>query len=357
MLTAKQVLAAYERSHGIVIPGAVEFATDEWKYDFEMAMDAQPALVTTASSGIPSFLTTLIDPQMLQILTAPNDATSIFEEVKKGDWVDETAMFPVIEHAGFVTSYGDYNNLGRTSVNPTFPQRQAYLYQTFIEYGDLELDRAARARINWAGELRNSAIMILEKFANLIYFKGIAGLQNYGIQTDPNLNPSIAPAPKVNGGFAWLSGSAPNATASEIFSDIESLVNTVIIQGRGNINKKTEMILALSPSRDGAMAATNSFNVNVEDQLKKNYPNLRVQTAVQYEALSATNAQGFAAGEMAQLICPNVGGQQSGWCAFNTKLRAGRIIPKASTFEQKMTQGNWGAVIRQPWAIATMIGI
>ncbi|TIS53181.1 MAG: DUF2184 domain-containing protein, partial [Mesorhizobium sp.] len=42
------------------------------------------------------------------------------------------------------------------------------------------------------------------------------------------------------------------------------------------------MTLAMSPESQLAMTATNSFNVNVEDLLKKNFPNLRVVSAVQY---------------------------------------------------------------------------
>jgi hypothetical protein len=79
--------------------------------------------------------------------------------------------------------------------------------------------------------------------------------------------------------------------------------------------------------------------------------------AMQYGALTAQNPQGSALGELMQLYCPEVEGQQSGFCAFSEKLVAGPIIRWLSSYKQKMTQSSWGAVLRQPFAMATMIGI
>lgn len=39
------------------------------------------------------------------------------------------------------------------------------------------------------------------------------------------------------------------------------------------------------------------------------------------------------------------------------KMRAGRLIPDLSSYKQKMVGGTLGAVIRAPFAIASMIGI
>ncbi len=355
-VNVQSILASYERD-GFYFPGAQAFLRPEWGQNINLAMDAQPSLVTTPSSGIPAFLTAIIDPNILRIRQASNNAALIFEEVRKGTWVTESAIFPVVERGGNVTSYGDFEAGGQTTVNANFETRQPYLFQTLCVWGELQLERAGLAQISWAAELQGAAVDVLAKFENLVYFKGIAGLQNYGIQTDPNLPPASAPAPKANGGLAWLSGNAPNATANEIFADIQTLVNQLISQSAGNIDTKSEMILALSPSREGALTATNSFNVNVKALLKDNYPNLRIQNAIQYGAITSQNPQGVAAGEMAQLIAPKAGGQATGWVAFSEKLRTHRVVLDVSSFKQKLTSGVYGAVIRQPFAMATMIGI
>lgn len=58
-----------------------------------------------------------------------------------------------------------------------------------------------------------------------------------------------------------------------------------------------------------------------------------------------------------QLIAAKVEGQDTGYCAFNEKMRAGAVVRDLSSFKQKMAQGSFGAVIRQPFAISQMLGV
>lgn len=350
-------LAVFERVAGIYLPGAVDYIKPEWKHDFGMAMDAQPTLVTTGSSGIPAFLTTFIDPDILRVLTTKNQAANILGEVRKGSWLDITAMFPVVEQTGEVSSYGDFNTNGRAGINTNFPTREAYLYQVMVEYGELEMERAGLARIGWAAELKGAAINILNKFQNLTYFYGVAGLQNYGLLNDPSLPAPIAPAIKAAGGAKWWLNNSLNATANEIYADVQAMFAQLVTQSGGNVDQASKMVLALSPRSAAALTATNQYNVNVSDLLKKNFPSLRIETAIQYGALSTANPQGVAAGEVVQLIAEQVEGQDTGFTAFNEKLRTHPLIRDVSSFKQKLTAGSWGAVIRQPFAIAQMLGV
>jgi hypothetical protein len=361
-------LVALEQ-YGITLPGAMEFIDPTWKGNFQaamdgakvkygMALDAQPALITSPNSAIPVFLTTFVDPDLIKVLLAKNKAAEIIGEVKKGSFVDTTAMFPMVEYTGEVSSYGDHSNNGRVGANLNFPQRQQYIYQTIVEYGDLEMERAGLAKVGWASEMRNSAVVTLNKFQNLTYFYGVAGLQNYGLINDPNLPASLTPTVKAAGnGNVWWYNGAPNATANEVFADIQSMYRALVSQAQGLVEADTPMTLALSPSSATALTFTNSFNVNVNDLLKKNFPNLKVETAVQYGAVSASNPQGNAGGEFVQLIAANVEGQETGYAAFSEKLRAGPVIREMSAFKQKLSQGTWGAVIRQPFAISSMLGV
>jgi hypothetical protein len=353
----KRALAYHEKAWGITFPGAQAFCRPEWKENLELAMDAQPQLVTTASSGIPAYLTFFTDPDILHILTAPNEGAEIFGEKQKGSWESTTLIFPVVERTYEVTAYGDYSNNGRSGINTIFPERQPFLYQTITEYGDLEIARVGLAKIGFVAEQKEAAIDGLNKFGNLSYFKGISGLQNYGCQNDPSLYAAIAPGPKANGGLAWLNGTSINATANEIYQDIQSLVIQAINQSSGLLNTKSEYVLAMSPRSEGALTATNTFNVNVAALLKNNYPNLKVKTAIQYGAVTTQNPQGSAAGEMVQLWAPKAAGQDSGYCSFNAKLAAGPVVRDLSSYKQKMNQGSSGFILRQPWAMATMIGV
>lgn len=352
--------AAQLAARGVINPFATSYMPEGFKRNYGLAMDAQPLLTTVPNSSIPAFMTTYVDPAVYEILFAPNKAAEILTERKNGDWTTQTAMFITVEHVGEVSSYGDYAENGHTGANVNFPQRQAYLFQTIKEYGDLEADRAGLAKLNWVSEIDKAAALALNKYLNYSYFFGIGnGLQNYGLLNDPNLTAALTPSVKANGGNGWLNsgGTALNATANEIFGDIQSLWLTLVNQTAGLVTAETKMTLALSPASQLAMTATNSFNVNVEDLLKKNFPNLRIVTAVQYGKTSTSNQQGIAAGNLVQLIAGNIEGQEVGFCAFNEKMRAHTLFRALSSYKQKITAGTYGAIIRQPFGIAQMLGV
>jgi len=325
-----------------------------------MAMDALPTLTTDPNAGIPTMFTTWVDPEIYQVVFAPLRAVDIIgPERRTGDWTEQTAMFPVEEVVGETTAYGDYNNSGENSGNVNFPQRQSFLFQALIEYGDLEVARYSRARINWIMGKQRARVRQLNTFHNFSYFYGIAGLQNYGFLNDPNLPASITPANKARTGTGpWLSGNQVVATANEIFSDIQATFIQGVSQNAGLVDRESEMVLALDPQHEAALTTTNSFNVNVSALLKGNFPKMRVISAVQYGPASAQQPQGQPSGlALMQLIFPEVEGQRTAFPAFNEKLRAHRVIFDMSAARQKMTSGTFGAVVRYPAGIASMVGI
>ena len=358
----------FER-RGIILSGARAFLSDDIRFaeapdkmamDSMMAMDSQfqPGLTTDPNSAVPALLTTYIDPAVYEILFAPNKAAEIFGENRKGTWLDETAMFPVVEHTGEVSSYGDRSESGRAGVNTNWPQRQAYLWQTIMEYGERELERAGLARVNWVSEVNRAAATVMGKFTNLTYFFGVRQFANYGLLNDPNLPAALTPSAKANGGVTWFTaGGGPNAQANEVYNDILALFEALVVANAGLLDRNSKLTLAMSPGSEVALGFANTFNVFVSDLLKKGFPNLTVKNAVQYGALSASNPQGSAGGNLLQLIADDIEGQDTGYCSFNEKMRSHPIIRQLSSFRQKVTGGSWGAIIRMPVAFAQMIGI
>ena len=345
---------------GVILPQAHGYLPDHFRTDFnaaKMAMDAQPALSTAPNSSVPSFLTNWVDPEIIEVLFAANMMAKIFEEDKKGDWTTDTAFFPMVEHTGEVSSYGDFNENGSSGANVNWPQRQNYLFQTYVEYGERELERMGLARLNWVSEQNRAATLTLNKYENLVYAFGVAGLQNYGALNDPNLPASLSPAPKAYGGSKWIVNGVVQATANEIFADVQSIFGALVSQSDGLIAADSEMTLALAPQVAYALTTTNSFNVNVEDLLKKNFPKMKVETAVQYGQATTSNSQGLAAGNLIQLIAQRVEGQKTASVAYSEKLRAHKIVVGASSYRQKLTGGAWGAIVKQPFAIASMLGV
>lgn len=308
------------------------------------ACDAQPALITVSNSGIPAFLSTFVDPKLIEVLVAPMKAAEIVgDEVKKGDWVTETAMFTMIESTGEVSTYGDYSENGSTGVNSNFPQRQSYHYQTMSQWGEKELERAGLAKIDYANRINIAGVLTLNKYQNKTYFFGVEGLQNYGLLNDPNLPAAITPTVKTAGGTGWT-----NATALEVLVDVGKMYRQAQVQADGLIDLDTVMTLAMSPLSEVALTKTTEFNVNVADLLKKNYPNLTVKTAPEYSTVS---------GELVQLIVPELEGQRTASCAFTEKMRAHPIVVGTSNFKQKKSQGTWGTIIYRPFLITSMIGV
>ena len=308
------------------------------------ACDAQPTLITTSNAGIPAFLSTYIDPKLIEVLVSPMKAAEIVgDETKKGDWTTDTAMFPVVESTGVPSAYGDYSESGNAGVNSNFPQRQSFHYQVMSQWGERELERAGLARIDWANRVNIASALTLNKYQNKTYFFGVSGLQNYGLLNDPSLSAAISPTTKTAGGTSWA-----NATAQEINADVQKLYKQLQTQANGLVELDTKMTLALSPISEVYLTKTTDFNVNVSDILKKNFPNLTIKTAPEYSTTS---------GELAQLIVDDLEGQRTASCGFTEKMRAHPSVVGASSFKQKKSQGTWGTVIFRPFLIAQMLAI
>lgn len=337
-------LQSLERSHGIIVPGLQGMLPDGVGHDFQLAMDAQPGLITVSSTGIPSFLSTYIDPKLITVLTTPNKAAEILGEVKKGDWVTRTIAFPMIESTGETSSYNDWAMNGMVNANVQFPQRQSYHYQTIAEWGEKQLAEAGLAKIDWASRLSIASAMVLDKFQNNCYFFGVTGLQNYGLLNDPSLSAAITPVTKTAGGTTWAV-----ATPNEVYADFQKLYAQLVTQTNGLVQADTKMVLALSPGSQVYLTNINSFGlVALGDMIKKTYPNLRIVAAPQYAVAGVSTVQ---------LIAEEIDGQETGYCAFTEKMRAHPIIMDLSSFRQKRSQGVWGAVIFLPLAVAQMSGV
>jgi hypothetical protein len=311
------------------------------KHNFDMAMDVQSELVTVSNAGIPSYLANYLDPAVIAVLVTRMAAAKIVGEAQKGTWITETLQFLVAEHTGETASYGDYSQNGQTSVNINFPSRQNYIFQTFVQYGERELEIAGLAKLDWVSQQQAAAALTIAKFENDSYFYGIAGLQNYGLLNDPSLPAPITPT------YSWLTNTS--ATANTIYQDIVRLFIQLQGQANGVIDMDAPMVLALSPQNAVALKYVTLYNTNsAEVLIKQNFPNLRFVTeAVQYATPS---------GQLVQLIVENLEGVKTAECTFSEKMRAHQLITMESAWRQKRSSGTFGCVIKRPFLIASMLG-
>jgi hypothetical protein len=311
----------------------------------QMAQDAptnllQSGLVTVSNAGIPNYLSNFLDPEIVRVLTTPLKAVDIFGEVKKGDWLMDSAQFPMIESTGEVSSYGDDSDNGLVGANANWIPRQSYAYQTFTRWGDKELAKAGLAKIDWAAEQNVSSALIMNTFQNRTYFFGVAGLDNYGLLNDPALLPSISP---LNG--VWKA-----ATGAQIVQDIQNLFVTLQQQLQGNIEMEDELVLCLPSTLQPYLLTPmqNTYGTpSVKAYLKEAFPKMDFKTAQQYI---------LSGGNLVQLIAPKVQGQKTGFMAFTEKMRAHAIVRKTSSTHQKKSGGTWGCIIKVPTAIASLLG-
>lgn len=299
-----------------------------------IAMDAQAVAITNPSAGVPSLFTTYVDPKVIEVLLTPTPLADAFGEVKKGSWTDQTIMFALAESDGEVASYGDFNENGMANTNVNYPERNPYHYQSIIRVGDREAAIAGAANLNWVERKQIASVTALNRFQNRSYIFGISGLKNYGLINDPSLLPSITDT-------AWGAKDAQG-----IFDAVQKLYAQLVKQADGLVTRDTPMRLVLPPVLEANFTKTNMYNVNVSDQLTKNFPNLKFVVVPEY----ATDA-----GNQMQLIADSYDGQPTVELSFTEKLRVFPIDRHKSGFDQKRMQGTNGAIVYRPFLIAGML--
>lgn len=308
-----------------------------------LARDA--ALVTTPSTTVPAEFLAYIDPRVIDILTAPRKAREIFTEVKKGDWTTSYAKFRAVEFTGATQPYTDYGQSGMSGVNYDWLTREQYLYQTIIQYGDLEQAVTSAAKITLAADKQRSAANTIDIDANRFYLQGVAGRKIYGLLNEPTLSAPMTPAPSGTGdSVEWA-----DKSTQQIYNDIRALFGRLVAQSRGWIDQSTPLVLALSPDLSVELGKATDYNVSVQDMLDKFFRNLAIVTLP--ELSSATT------GETMMMIAREVNGTKTAELGYSEKLRAGRVIPDLSSFSQKWTAGTYGAIVYLPFAVAQMRGM
>jgi len=309
-----------------------------------MAMDAPlSSLELNPSGGIPWFFANWVDPKIIPVLLSPMMGAVIAGEVMKGDWTTETAMFLTAGSVGESSAYGDYSESGSTNVNVNFPQRQNFVFQAFLQYGEREVARAGLAKLDWISLQQQSNAMRLMKDLNEMYFFGISNLVNYGLLNDPSLPPALTAA------FPWLTSSS--ATANTMYQDVVRMFVQLQQNSGGVVKQDTPMVLAMSPTQAMALSNITQYNTNsVIMLLKQNYPRLRLETAVEYGP--PVNASG----QLMQLIAEDVEGQRTVEAAFSSKLMAHQMVVGSSSWRQKRSSSGFGTVVYRPFLISQMYG-
>lgn len=330
------------REFGIHLPRGSELLDAPTRTKLVAAMDAAGPLVTTPNNGIPAMLTNYFDPRVIEVLVAPMNAELLYGAVQKGDWATNTTTFMVVESTGETGTYGDFSENGQSGHNATFPQRQLYGFQTNTQWGDKQMDVAAKARLNYSQRQQIASALILRKKENAIFLFGVTGLQNYGAMNDPALIAPVAPTTGA-GGNTWAL-----KTSDEIYADFVLLWADLIAQGNGLINTKSRVKVGIPNIVEQNLTKQNTYGQVLKDRLKLAYPNMEIETIPEF----ATTG-----GNLVQMIAQDVEGQPTGELAYAERMRAHGVVRHSSYYSEKKSGHAWGAVIYYPNFIAQMLGV
>lgn len=331
-----QLIAQLARA-GVVLPSSVQdVSTSTSQYAMDAASLA-PTLIGTPNAGIPSFLTTYIDPKVIETIVAPMAAATLVGESKKGDWTTLVAAFIQAEPLTKVATYDDHSADGSSNANINYPQRQSYFFQTWTRWGERELEMAGAGRVDLASQLNYASALGLAKFLNSSYLFGVAGLQNYGLTNDPRL-----PTP-VTGTVNWAT-----AQPEAIFNDINDMWTVLQSQSQGVIRASDELKLGLPPTAAANINRVNQYGLSAAKLLKEVWPNLELVEVPEYDTVS---------GRLVQMWSVRIEGQETATCGFTEKMRAHAIERYSSYFRQKKSAGTWGAIVFRPFGMTAKLGV
>jgi len=208
-------------------------------------------------------------PGFVHIVTSPKRIDSLIGITTQGSWEDEEIVQGVLEYIGKTQPYGDYTDIPLASWNTNFERRTIVRFEEGMREGILESKRAARIKIDSAGQKRNAAAEALEIQRNRVGFFGYNDGTNrtYGFLNDPQLLPYVnAPT----GGWAA-------ATFLQITADIRAGLRGLRVQSNDRVDPTNDnIVMAVASDVVDYMTVTSDFGNSVLDWIRENYPKLRI---------------------------------------------------------------------------------
>lgn len=306
-------------------------------------MDADsgvPTNISSANIGVPVELLTYISEKPIKVLTAPRNATKLFNEVVQGDWTTERLKYRLSEEIGNVAPYQDFSELGVSDINNEWIPTDVFRFQTMIKYGDLEVARNAQAKVALVEGKQSSAANTLALYGNRYYMFGVNGLNIYGIVNHPLLPAALSSA-NVGGQTSWAAKGA-----DAIYADIVSIVNSLIERSQSLITATDKLKMGISSGLLGYLNKANTYGKSVYDLIKGNYPSMEIIPIPEF----ATGA-----GDYVAIFPEEVLGNPVGECVTPMKLRTFQVIPEASSFKQKAASATCGFRLYMPFAYSRML--
>ena len=318
------------------------------------AMDDQQVLITQASETTPvQFLQNWL-PGNVRTITAARKIDELVGMTTSGSWEDEQIVQGMLEPIGNAQSYGDYSNVPLSSWNLNFVYRTVIRFEKGFQVQRLENARAARVRIDTAGEKRNSAASALEIVRNKVGFYGYnSGLNlTYGFLNDPSLPAYVTVAAGASSSTLWS-----KKTALEIIADIQAAAAQLQNQSQDNINPEdTETTLALATVDYQYLSTVSSLVANsVRTWLKETYPKMRVVSAPQ---LNGANGGSNVFYLYADSVVDGSSDDSRTWVqVVPAKFQALGVQQMAKGYMEDYVNATAGVLLKRPYACVRFSGI
>ena len=236
--------------------------------------------LTTPSVATPIQFLQYWLPGFVHVVTAARKIDTLVGIVTAGAPEDEEVVQGVLESIGAARPYQDNSNVPLASWNPNFERRTVVRFEQGMEVGWLEDQRAARMRVASAAEKRTTSALTMDIQRNRVGFYGFNGGNNrtYGLLNDPAI-PAYQNVPNGAGGSAtWAS-----KTFLEITKDLRLALSDLRTQSGDVIDpKSTPITLAIATNRVDLLTTTSDLGVSVLDWLDRNYKNVRVESAPEF---------------------------------------------------------------------------
>jgi hypothetical protein len=329
-----------ESRYGIALPGFKGWIDDDARRAADAALPTLPN-----NAGVPAEFTQYIDPRVVEILTAPERARLLFDEVKVGDWTTSHFKFRVDELLGRSVPYSDFARGGAVDVNSSWLTREQYRFQTTMRYGELEAAVAGSAKLDVAASKQRAAARVIENDSNRFYLYGVAAKAVYGFLNDPSLPAPVAVAAgETSGNTAW-SGKTPD----EIFADVQGCFARLAAKSKGLVDATRPLRMAISPAMSVYLLKATTFNVSVQDMLGKAFTDLKFVVLPEM-----TGAGGV---ETAIMFPTSIDGHPVAELAYGDKLRAHAMRHELTSFEQKFSATTYGCVVYYPVMFSGISGM
>ena len=250
------------------------------KQYFNIAMDAAPALQTTATITNPVQFFQYWAPEAVEIVTAARKIDDILGRTIAGSFEDEEIVTTIMEKTGRAQPYTDTANIPLASWNQNFETRSIVRFEEGLEVGHLESMRASKMRIDSHKEKAAAAAESLAIELNNIGFYGYADGTNktYGYLNDPSMPAYVTVAEGEETETSWS-----KKTFNEITADIITAVSTLVNNLGGNFNPAQDAFtMAIALESTQYLHTMNELGTkSVSQWIKETYPNLKIEAAVQ----------------------------------------------------------------------------